>query len=99
MDFEGLECPEVATKLRDCVTYDRVCFVAACNSKHSRMQEPMHAANVCEREISAIVDVEVEIQVIRPDAHTDTGRSQQINSRRAGHTQADTEQTQPWEHE
>jgi hypothetical protein len=39
----------------------------------------MHAANVGEREISPVVDVQVEIQVIRPNAQTNTGRGVQIN--------------------
>jgi hypothetical protein len=39
----------------------------------------MHAANVCEREISSVVDVEVEIQVVRPNPQADTSRGEQIN--------------------
>src|ERR1700730_5573827 len=98
VDFEGLECPEVAAKLCDHVAHDRVCFVPACHPKHPRTHEPMHAANVGEREISPVVDVQVEIQIVRPNAHADTGRGVQINFCRANDAQADTKQAQPWKH-
>jgi hypothetical protein len=58
----------------------------------------MHAANVGEREISPVVDVQVEIQIVRPNAQTDAGRGVQINFCRANDTQAHTKQAKPWIH-
>lgn len=39
----------------------------SCNPKHAGTQEPMDAANVGERKIATVVDVDVEIQVVWPN--------------------------------
>jgi hypothetical protein len=43
----------------------------SCKAEHAGAHELIDAINVGERTIPAVVDVEVQIQVIGPDAQTD----------------------------
>ena len=60
------------TKLGDRIAYHGERFLLSCNSKNTGTYKPMHATNVGERKISAVVDVDIKIQVIWPNAQINT---------------------------
>jgi hypothetical protein len=72
MNLERLKQLEIMTKLGDCIANDRDRFMLPCNPKHAGTHEPMDAANVGERKIAPVVNVDVEIQVVWPNAETNT---------------------------
>lgn len=72
MNLEGLKYFEIVPKLGGCIAYHGECLLLSCNSKNAGTDKPMHASNVGERKISAVVDVDIKIRVIWPNAHTDT---------------------------
>src|ERR1019366_5311491 len=74
VNLEGLECFEIATKLGDRVAHHRGRLLLSCNSQDAGTRELIYVTNVGEREISTGVDVDVKIQVIWPNAQTNTGR-------------------------
>jgi hypothetical protein len=68
VNLEGLKRSEVTAEPRDGVTHDGVGLVLTGDAKNARAREPMDATQVGECEKSAVVDVKVEVQVIRPHA-------------------------------
>jgi hypothetical protein len=79
VNLERLEQLEIATKLGDCIAHNRECALLSCHGKDARSHEPMHAANVCERKVSPVVYVEVDIQVVWPDPQTNSRRREQVD--------------------
>jgi hypothetical protein len=71
LNLEGLKYFEIVTELSDRIAYYGDRFLASCNSKNASTYKPMHASNVGERKISAVVDVHIEIQIIWPNAQRD----------------------------
>ena len=71
MNVECLKYFEIMTELSYRIPYHGYRSMLPCNSKNAGTYEPVHASNVCEREISAVVDVDIEIQIIWPNAQGD----------------------------
>src|SRR4030095_5878699 len=72
VDLEGLEYPEIVTELGDRVADHRERPLSSCKSEHAGTHEPIDATDVGERKIPAVVDVQIQIQVVGPGAQTDT---------------------------
>jgi len=79
MDFKNLKQLEIVTKPGDRIAYDRQGLMLTHDSKEIRTHEPVHASNIGQREIAAVVDVEVNVQVIGPNAQMDTRGRQQVD--------------------
>ena len=72
MNLEGLKYFEIMTKLGNHIAYHGERFLLSCNSKNAGTYKPMHATNVGERKILAVVDADIQIQIIRPNTQIDT---------------------------
>ena len=59
-----MEYLEIVTKLGDRIAYHGERFLLSCDSEHAGTHEPIHATNVRERKISAVIDVDVQVQVV-----------------------------------
>ena len=66
VNLESLDFPQIVTKLDNRVANDGHRLVLPCHPQHTGAHEPMDAANVGKCEIAAVVDMEVQIQVVWP---------------------------------
>jgi 8-hydroxy-5-deazaflavin:NADPH oxidoreductase len=98
VDLEGLERLQVAPKLGDCVADDGVGLALSCDGKHSGSREPVHAADIGKCQISGVVDMDVEVQVIWPNAHANPRGRQQIDLGFGTDHEGDADQPQPRVH-
>ena len=98
VNLESLKYLEVAAKLGDGISHHRERLPLSCHAEGPGLHEPLQAANIRQREISAVVDVEIDVQVVRPNAQVDSRGREQIDSRCTDQTECDTNQAQPWEH-
>ena len=67
-------------------------------AKGTGEREPVDPADIGERKISTVVDVEIDIQVVGPNAQRDPSRGEQINSGRSDEAEAHSNQAQPRKH-
>lgn len=79
VNLESLEYPEIVTKLGDRIAYYGKRFLPSGNPEDAGTHKPVDAANVGECKISAVVGVKVQVQVVWPDAQTNTRSGEQID--------------------
>jgi hypothetical protein len=95
VNLEGLKCPKIAAKPGDGIADHGQRLVTAGHAKYPGTRKPMNATQVGEREIPAVVDVKVEVQVIRPHAYANARGGEGIERRLADQADDDTGKAQP----
>ena len=91
LDLEALERLEIAPEFGDRISNDGHRLVASCRLQNARTQEPVHAPDVCEREVSAVVHVQIEVQIGRPHTHAHPSCRKMIEAPGAERDKTDTE--------
>src|SRR5258708_17526505 len=71
LDLDGLKCLEIAAKLGDRIADHWGGVLPSRDAERTGQHEPVDPADVGECKIAAVVDVEVDIQVIWPNAQRD----------------------------
>ena len=79
VDFKSLKQLKIVAELGDRIAYDRERLMPARNRKNARTYEPMHPTNIGQRKISAVVDVEINVQVVWPNSQMDARGRKQVD--------------------
>src|ERR1700722_7797177 len=98
MNLEALKKLQVAAKFGDRVAYHGESLVPPCNGQSAAEHEPLQAADIGKRQIAAVVDVQIQVQVVRPNAQRHPCGGEYVDLGRADEAEADTNQAHPRKH-
>src|SRR3984957_21303659 len=98
MNLEALKQLQVAAKFGDRVAHNRERLALPRNGQGAAEHEPLQAADIGKRQIAAVVDVQIQIQVVRPNTQSHPGGGENIDPGCADEAEADTNQAHPRKH-
>ena len=98
MNLEFFEQLQIATKFRDRVADDRHGPLAMRHLDSAGAYEPMHARNIRERKVAAIVDVQIQVEIVRPHMHANACGIEHVDVRLPEARQSGANESNPGEH-
>ena len=98
LNVEGLKRAKIPSKLRNCIPHHGERILPTRDAEGAGPHEPIQAANVGKGKIPAVVDVQIQIQVVRPDTQRNSRRGEYADSARGDEPKSDADQAQPRKH-